>query len=104
MISLDINPLLADADGVIALDARIVIDPARNGLEAPNPDLAIRPYPSAWAKDMETQSGLKVLVRPILPSDELLYPDFLEKLEERDVRLRLCWRRGRRFRTVFSAV
>ena len=89
VVSLDINPLLADADGVIALDARIVIDPARNGLEAPNPDLAIRPYPSAWAKDMETQSGLKVLVRPILPSDELLYPDFLEKLEERDVRLRL---------------
>jgi len=89
IVSLDINPLLADADGVIALDARVVIDPARNALEAPNPDLAIRPYPSAWAKEMETQSGLKALVRPIRPSDEHLYPAFFEKLEDHDIRLRL---------------
>ena len=89
VVSLDINPLLADADGVIALDARIVIDPARADLAGPNPDLAIRPYPSAWVKDIRTKDGLDVLMRPILPSDEHLFPAFLEKLEERDIRLRL---------------
>jgi acetyltransferase len=43
--ALDVNPLLADADGVIALDARIEIDPADLDLPPPNPYMAIRPYP-----------------------------------------------------------
>lgn len=43
--ALDVNPLLADDQGVIALDARIEIDFADLDTPAPNPYLAIRPYP-----------------------------------------------------------
>src|SRR5690606_17815500 len=43
IVAADINPLLADGDGVIALDARIEIDPAAVEQHAPNPKLIIRP-------------------------------------------------------------
>ena len=52
LVSMDINPLLADADGVIALDARIEIDPERVEEPGPNPALAIRPYPSGWEQGL----------------------------------------------------
>jgi acetyltransferase len=87
LISMDINPLLADADGLVALDARIEIDP--NGLKrsGPNPGLAIRPYPSNWTRDVilvETAYHL----RPIRPDDVGLYPLFLLKMSPHDLRLR----------------
>ncbi len=87
--SLDINPLLVDADGAIALDARIVIDPARIDEPAPNKRLAIRPYPSAWETRLKTSGGVDVLLRPIRPEDARLYPDFVAGLDNRDIRLRL---------------
>jgi acetyltransferase len=89
IVSLDINPLLADRDGVVALDARLVIDPGRIGEPAPNPRLAIRPYPSRWERQLTTRAGLDVVLRPIRPEDERLYPDFLAQLTDRDIRLRL---------------
>ena len=49
--SMDINPLLADADGAVALDARIEIEPEHVEAKGPNPALAIRPYPSDWERD-----------------------------------------------------
>jgi acetyltransferase len=87
--SLDINPLLADQNGAVALDARIVIDPDRLDETAPNPRLSIRPYPSEWAKRLTTSGGVDVLLRPIRPEDGRLYPAFFEKLDNRDIRLRL---------------
>jgi acetyltransferase len=82
---LDINPLLADEKGVIALDARVVLaDPAR---EARTP-MAIRPYPSAWERTIELAGGRRVLVRPIRPEDEARYVEFLKSVEPRDIRLR----------------
>jgi acetyltransferase len=87
IVSMDINPLLADSDGVIALDARIEIDPARVGEAGPNPDLAIRPWPSGWERTVES-NGQAWLIRPILPSDVSLYPDFLARVSEGDIRLR----------------
>ena len=50
LVSLDINPLLADGEGVIALDARIEIEPEPSRRRA-RIRLAIRPYPSGWAKE-----------------------------------------------------
>jgi acetyltransferase len=73
----------------MALDARLVIDPARFGAAAPNPRLAIRPYPSRWERRLTTRGGLDVHLRPIRPPDERLYAEFLDKLEDRDIRLRL---------------
>ncbi len=87
--SLDINPMLADADGVVALDARVVVDPERLGEPGPNRRLAIRPYPSAWERRVTTSGGRDVLLRPIRPEDARLYPDFVAKLDNRDIRLRL---------------
>jgi acetyltransferase len=89
IVGLDINPLLADDAGVMALDARIVIAPAGFGAPGPNPRLAIRPYPSRWEKRLETRGGLDVLLRPIRPPDERLYEDFLAQVDDSDIRLRL---------------
>ena len=85
--SIDINPLLADADGVVALDARIAIDPAKAALPAPNPALAIRPYPTEEFRIVRLLND-KVLLRPIKPSDAELYPGFLSKMDPEDMRLR----------------
>jgi acetyltransferase len=101
IVGLDINPLLADADGVIALDARLVIEPGRFKAAAPNPRLAIKPYPSRWETRLTTRGGLDVIVRPIRPPDERLYPDFLAKLTTATSGC-ACSPRARPSRTTFS--
>jgi len=85
--AVDINPLLADSDGVIALDARIEIDPLSVEQPGPNPALAIRPYPAEWARDFVLDDHT-YHVRPIQPADAALYPAFLAKIAKRDMQLR----------------
>ena len=82
---LDINPLLADASGVIALDARIRVSAsAPGGAEA----FAIRPYP---AELVETVTWIErtVVLRPIRPEDEAQHLEFLGRLEPADIRMRV---------------
>jgi acetyltransferase len=83
----ELDPVLADADGVLALDARVAFEPGEVDLAPPNPHLAIRPYPAAWRREAPLSDGTYV-IRPILPLDVLLYPDFFAKLDPEDVRLR----------------
>lgn len=85
--SLDVNPLIADADGVLALDARIEIAPGDMLRRAPNPDLAIRPYPAAWRRSFAVGDEMWE-VRPVRPADALLYPDFLARVVAEDMRRR----------------
>jgi acetyltransferase len=85
---LDINPLLADETGIIALDARLRIDPSEVEMEGPNPRLAIRPYPNQWEKWAATDNGYRIFIRPIRPADEHLYGDFIAKLSAEDIRFR----------------
>ncbi|MFZ0396774.1 MAG: GNAT family N-acetyltransferase, partial [Methyloceanibacter sp.] len=85
---LDVNPLLADERGIIALDARISIDPAQIDMPGPNPRLAIRPYPNQWEAAVETSQGLPVLIRPIRPADEPILAAFQAKLSPEDIRFR----------------
>ena len=85
---LDINPLLANETGVIALDARIRIEGNEIDVPAPNPRLAIRPYPNRWETTAETQSGLRVLIRPIRPADEPALAEFQTRLTPEDIRFR----------------
>jgi acetyltransferase len=79
----DINPLLADGAGVIALDARIGIDGA-----TPRVAMSIRGYPAEWSTDIDAGRAGKVHVRPIRPEDEMLYRDFFAKVTVNDQRLR----------------
>ncbi len=81
---LDINPLLADASGVIALDARVVVRPREFGLRR----LAIRPYPRQLEGTIKTPGGRRFDVRPIRPDDEAAIVDMLNRSSRDDVRLR----------------
>jgi len=85
--AVDVNPLVADADGVLVLDARMVIDPADLHRRAPNPDLAIRPYPAGWRRT-HARGATRYELRPIRPVDALLYRGFLANTNAEDIRLR----------------
>ena len=74
---LDINPLLADAAGVVALDARIrIAEPVRRGTGR----FAIRPYPKELERTLALPNGREFFVRPIRPEDA---PAFRRMVEER---------------------
>jgi acetyltransferase len=86
---LDINPLLADETGVLALDARVAIAPvATRRLGSGHPRFSIRPYPSEWEKHTAIDGIGNILVRPVRPEDEPLYPDFFRQVSPDDIRLR----------------
>lgn len=85
--ALDINPLIADETGVMALDARIELDPTRKAIAAPNPALVIRPYPFGWSTSLNA-NGRDYQIRPIRPVDAALYPDFLAHVTQDDLRQR----------------
>ena len=85
--AIDVNPLLADGEGVLALDCWVEIDPADRRTRLPNPDLVMRPYPAEWRRGHPTREGAFEL-RPIRPADALLYPAFLERVEPEDIRMR----------------
>jgi len=80
---LDINPLLADADGVLALDARIRVAAPANADR-----LAIRPYPEELEETLEW-GGERITLRPIRPEDGPAHVRFFESLNEEDVRYRM---------------
>ena len=85
LAELDINPLLADAHGVIALDARLRVSRTPG---AGTERFAIQPYPAELAETVSWQ-GHAVLLRPIRPEDETIHRTFIEQLDPEDVRLRL---------------
>ncbi len=84
---LDINPLLASADSLLALDARVVLHPAGTDLDT-IPRLAIRPYPRQYVRPWTMLDGREVLIRPIRPEDEPLLVAFHHDLSEQSVYLR----------------
>jgi acetyltransferase len=81
---IDINPLLASPDGLIALDARVVLhDPDTAEAQLPRP--AIRPYPVQYVGAWTGKSGAQMLIRPIRPEDEPIIVAFHDCLSERTV-------------------
>jgi acetyltransferase len=82
---IDINPLLASPENLIALDARVVLFPLE--VQVP-PRPAIRPYPSQYVKPWRFENGEEVLIRPIRPDDEPGIVRFHATLSERSVFLR----------------
>jgi acetyltransferase len=88
---IDLNPVLADETGVIAVDARIAVAaPAARwaGPLSGNPRFAIRPYPKTWERHLALPDGSAIFVRPIRPEDEALYPAFMNVVTAEDTRLR----------------
>jgi len=82
---LDINPLLASADGVVALDTRIrAVATTTSGPQR----LAIRPYPKALEQDIPLSDGRVLLLRPIMPEDEPALQAAFARLTPEEVRLR----------------
>ena len=84
LAELDINPLLADQDGVIALDARLKV---KRLAGAGSAHFAITPYPAELLEDVVWQ-GEPITLRPIRPEDEAQHRAFIEHLQPRDIRLR----------------
>jgi acetyltransferase len=82
---LDINPLLADQEGVVALDARVRL--ARTAT-APERRLAIRPYPKELEEEVALDEGRTLLLRPIRPEDEPMLVAAFRKASPEAVRLR----------------
>lgn len=76
---LDINPLLADEHGVIAVDARVVVAPVAPGTD-PYARLAIHPYPSRLASEWALADGTVVTQRPIRPEDAAMEMEFVREL------------------------
>src|SRR5262249_2842460 len=83
----EINPLLASADGLIGLDARALLhDAATPPDQLPTP--AIRPYPVQYVTNAALRDGKAVTIRPIRPQDEPLMVRFHHGLSEESVRSR----------------
>tara|TARA_R110002074_G_scaffold57232_1_gene140867 strand:- start:47437 stop:50118 length:2682 start_codon:yes stop_codon:yes gene_type:complete len=82
LVELDINPLLANKDGVIALDARIRISPKKT-VKADR--LAIHPYPRELEELIRLDSGKTYKLRPIRPEDELALIKNFEQLTKEEI-------------------
>ena len=82
---IDLNPLLADANGVITLDARVRIAGRKDGARQA---MVIKPYPARWEKRTLIEGVGGVHIRPIIPADEGLYEAFMADVSPQDYRLR----------------
>jgi acetyltransferase len=84
--SMEINPLFADEQGVLALDADVVVHEDEE--ETGTARLAIRPYPRELEECITLKNGMRITLRPIRPEDEPAHWDFLSKLSIEDIRYR----------------
>ncbi len=84
---IDINPLLASHERLVALDARIVLHDSTMRPEN-LPRTTIRPYPAQYVWEWRMKDGTAVTIRPIRPEDEPLMVHFHTTLSERSVYLR----------------
>jgi acetyltransferase len=82
---LDINPLLADSAGVVALDARLRVAPAQRAGAA---RLAIASYPKELESVAQLRDGTVLRMRPLRPEDEPLLHDLAAHMSHEDLRLR----------------
>jgi acetyltransferase len=80
----DINPLIPQGNDLIAVDARIILDPEPEK----HPHLIITPYPTKYMKPITLKDGKKALLRPIKPEDENMWLEMFKTFSEETVRFR----------------
>ena len=85
LAELDINPLLADENGIVALDSRIRV---ARGVDGQTSQPAIRPYPSGLEQSLELTNGERLSLRPIRPDDAPRLMAMVAASAAEDVRLR----------------
>jgi len=81
---IDINPLIPQGDELIAVDARILLDPKPKG----KPHMIISKYPSKYIKKVNLKDKIEVTMRPIKPEDEMLWLEMFKTFSEESVRFR----------------
>ena len=87
----DLNPLLADETGVIAVDARVAIAPVDRQRRTPSGQPSLRNpalTPRNGKGTPRLRDGAAIFLRPVRPEDESLYPPFLVACLAEDLRLR----------------
>jgi acetyltransferase len=81
LMEMDINPLIVDEHGVLAADARVVVE-----FRPPNSDryshMAIYPYPTHLVSRLQLADGMDITIRPIRPEDAELVQEFVRNLSE----------------------
>ncbi len=81
IVEMDINPLVADANGVIAVDARFTINyPPVTARRYDH--MAIHPYPNDLVKRMQLPDGTDIVIRPIRPEDAEMEQEFVRNLSK----------------------
>jgi acetyltransferase len=86
---LDINPIVALPEGLMALDARMSLyHPQKRPGRTGGSRLAIAPYPQEWEKTLRLKDDKEIFVRPVRPEDEDLFKEFFEAVTPEDLRLR----------------
>jgi len=84
---LDINPLLASPERLLALDARVVVHGPEVTVDQ-LPKLAVRPYPIQYVSEWKARNGDTIIFRPIRPEDEPAVVKFHDLLSDRSVYMR----------------
>ena len=90
ILELDANPVLADAEGILAVDARV-----RVGVQPKADRLAIRPYPTELEQWIETADGERFFLRPMRAEDEPSLQRAYAELTPEEIRMRFftAWKR-----------
>jgi len=83
---IDINPLIASPERLLALDARVVLHDVED--ESQLPRLAIRPYPNQYIAPWTMKDGRQVTIRPIRAEDEMMMQSFHASLSDKTVYMR----------------
>lgn len=81
ILELDINPLIVDEHGVMAVDARIKVKVSHQ--LSPYAHMAIHPYPHELIREYQLTNGSIITIRPIRPEDAGMEKDFVHRLSER---------------------
>ncbi|MBI2311110.1 MAG: bifunctional acetate--CoA ligase family protein/GNAT family N-acetyltransferase [Betaproteobacteria bacterium] len=79
---LDINPLIVDEDGAVAVDARVVVDHPPLSLAGRYGHMAIHPYPTDLVREWTLSDGTAITLRPIRPEDAEMHQEFIRNLSD----------------------